>query len=288
MAAAVTQSAKEQFARDGALKLPGLLNPEQLARLRVCFDWGVAHNEAPTFGLEGELPGDGAGEDEERHTLETFGFPADMYNDNANPAAQPMYAEVLPTMPFADALAELWGSEHVWFISEELFAKTDGQAGRSPWHQDSSYMPFAGQCVASVWISFENLPQKNSLEMIRGTHLGPRYDGARYDDPDQPRAPLWGADFGPPLPDIDAERANDPNKWTVVSWPVTPGDAIVFHMNTFPGGAPVTPDCPERHTLALRFFGDDATIAPVPESLWPTGDRQPGDPAAGPEYIQLR
>jgi hypothetical protein len=40
---------------------------------------------------------------------------------------------------------------------------------------------------------------------------------------------------------------------------------LVLHPGTLHGGAPVDPGFPDRHTLVLRFFGDDATFSPLPE-----------------------
>jgi hypothetical protein len=38
----------------------------------------------------------------------------------------------------------------------------------------------------------------------------------------------------------------------------------VLHPGTLHGGAPVDAAFPNRHTLVLRFFGDDATFSPLP------------------------
>ena len=96
-------------------------------------------------------------------------------------------------VPFADYLAELWGSEHVWYLAEELFAKGGNHGGKlanSPWHQDSSYVPIHGQHWVNMWISFEPLPARNSIAVVRGSHRGKRYNGTSYSDPDNPTKPL--------------------------------------------------------------------------------------------------
>ena len=69
------------------------------------------------------------------------------------------------------------------------------------------------------------------------------------------------AELLPPLPDILNHRGDfDLFRYAIDK----PGDVVVFHPHTLHGGGPVTPDFPERHTLALRFFGDDCVYSPLP------------------------
>jgi ectoine hydroxylase-related dioxygenase (phytanoyl-CoA dioxygenase family) len=233
------------FRRDGAVKLERLLDAEMLAKCRAHYDWSVANPGPSAFNIfDGTV----------HRTI----------NDNANPAAQPMYKKLVAEGPFADALADVWGSEHVWYFAEEVFGKEGGETGRSPWHQDTSYLPWGGAHWANLWISFEALPKANSIEVVRGSHHGRTYDGTTFTDPDDPTKPLHGADCWPRLPDIEAERKADPGAWDVLSWAGEPGDVIMFHPHCLHGGAPVSADCPERHTLVLRFFGDDALFRPLP------------------------
>ena len=194
-------------------------------------------------------------------------------------------------------MASLWDSENVWFLGEELFIKSGGKAGRSPWHQDTSYMPANGPHLLNIWISFEGIPKENSLEIVRGSHLSTQYDGTSYLDPSDPTAPVWGEDYFPRLPDIEAERKNDPTSWDVISCDVEPGDALVFHSGSLHGGAPVTPACPTRHTLVLRFFGDKLFYRPLPDKKGNFGadasalndpSLTPGDPYRSSYYAQLR
>ena len=63
------------------------------------------------------------------------------------------------------------------------------------------------------------------------------------------------------------------------------------------GGAPVTPDCPTRHTIVLRFFGDKLYYRPLPTTApnFPYDIREfddrsltPGEPFRSPYFAQLR
>ena len=158
-------------------------------------------------------------------------------------------------------------------------------------------MPANGPHLLNIWISFEGIPKENSLEIVRGSHLSTQYDGTSYLDPSDPTAPVWGEDYFPRLPDIEAERKNDPMSWDVICWDVEPGDALVFHSGSLHGGAPVTPACPTRHTLVLRFFGDKLFYRPLPDKKANFGadasalndpSLTPGDPYRSSYYAQLR
>ena len=266
---------------DGLVKLEKLLDAEMLARCRANYDWSVANPGPFAFNIF-----DGT----EHKTI----------NDNSNPAAQPRYKELANSSVFADALAAVWGSQHVWFFGEEIFGKEGGKVGRSPWHQDTSYLPWVGAHWANLWISFEPLPKANAIEVVRGSHQGTTYDGTTFTDPNDPTKPLHGGSTWPRLPDIEAERKADPASWDVLSHGTSPGDVIMLHPHCLHGGAPVDANCPNRHTLVLRFFGDDAAFRSLPENSRSGYPRQgilfseelahlkDGDPFRSPAFVQIR
>lgn len=276
------RSKRDAFARDGAVLIEGFLDAEQLAMCRAAFDWNIA-NPGPSAVTV--FPGTGS----EHH------------NDNANPRAAEHLRRLARSIPFGDLFAELWGSEHVWYFAEEVFMKKGGIGGRSPWHQDTSYLPWGGDHWANAWISFEAVPKANSLEIVRGSHRGVLHDGADFRHADDPTAPLHGPESGlPRLPDIEAERKADPNAYDILSWAGQPGDMVVLHPGSLHGGGPVDADFPDRHTLVLRFFGDDAVFRALPSK---TKSRYPpqgmlfheelahladGEPFRAPIFEQLR
>lgn len=272
---------RRRYREDGAIRVQRLLDADMMAKCRAHYDWSVANPGPFAFNIfDGTI----------HKTI----------NDNSNPAAQPMYKELVQQLPVADLLADVWGSEHVWFFGEEVFGKEGGQVGRSPWHQDTSYLPWSGSHFANLWISFEPLPQANSLEVIRGSHHGKTYDGTTFTDPNDVTRPLHGGETWPRLPDIEAERKVDPAKWNVLSWATEPGDVIMLHPHCLHGGAPIDANCPNRHTLVLRFFGDDAAFRGLPEESKAGYSRQgvlfaedlqhlrDGDPFRSPVFQQLR
>ncbi|WP_322058364.1 phytanoyl-CoA dioxygenase family protein [Paraburkholderia sp. J63] len=241
----VTEQMKRDLAQDGAIVVRGLFSPERLERLREAFDYGIAHPSP-------------------QHGYVYKGTPDEHFNDYGNFANRDVHLAAIKALGLGEFVAALWDSGHVWFRGEEIFIKKGGRAGRSPWHQDTSYSPMSGPHMLNLWASFEKLPRKNSLEIVRGSHLGTQYNGSSYDDPSNPNRPLWIDTDWPQLPNIEAERAKDPASWDVLCWDLELGDALVFHSGTLHGGAPVTPDCPDRHTLVYRFYGDQLFYRPLP------------------------
>ena len=109
-----------------------------------------------------------------------------------------------------------------------------------------------------------------------------------YSDPDNPTKPLHRDSDLPILPDIEANLARDPASWDVVSWDTEPGDVIVVHPCALHGRAPVDTATPERNTLVLRFFGDDATYPSLPMESRLADDPTDGAPFRSSRAHQLR
>jgi ectoine hydroxylase-related dioxygenase (phytanoyl-CoA dioxygenase family) len=275
------QSIRDAFAKDGAILVEGFLNEGQMARCREAYDWNIAN------------PGPMA-------TTIFHGTDQANHNDNANPRAAEKLNALVASLPFGEFFADLWGSKHVWYFAEEVFMKRGGVGARTPWHQDTSYLPWAGDHFANAWISFEAVPKANALEVVRGSHRGILYDGTDFKDPNDPTAPLHGGDALPRLPDIEAERKADPSAWDIVSWATKPGDMLVLHPGSLHGGAPVDQAFKDRHTLVFRFFGDDATFRALPSEsisgfteagvllLDHIGHLKTGEPFRAPCFQQLR
>jgi ectoine hydroxylase-related dioxygenase (phytanoyl-CoA dioxygenase family) len=271
---------REAFRANGAVLFEGVLDANQLAMCRAAFDCGIA-NPGP-------------------HATQLFkGSDHRTRNDNANPNLVDHCNDLVRALPFGDMFSALWGSEHVWYYAEELFAKEGGKPGRTPWHQDTSYLPWRGEHWANAWISFEPVPKRNALEVVCGSHHGTLYDGTTFMNPDDPTDPLHGYDQLPRLPDIEAIRKKDLNAFEIRSWATRPGDVVVLHPGCLHGGAPVDADSPDRHTLVLRFFGDDAVFRTLPgrsrSKYTPAGvlhlehiaHLKEGDPYRSPFYVQL-
>ena len=227
---------RDAYRKDGVVPLRGALDAGSLAEALRAYEWSLAN---PSRGASSFPGSDGV-----------------FYQDLANRDALPAYRKLIDESPAADLVAELWGSPDVWFMYEQVFRKEGGKTRRTPWHQDTSYLPIAGEQLAVLWISFDPVPKEGALEFVRGSHRGVLYDGSRF-DPHDDTAPLYGDGTLPRLPDIERER----DRFDIVSFAVEPGDAIAFHPSMLHGGAP-TPAGGRRRTLSLRFFGSDVVYAP--------------------------
>jgi hypothetical protein len=260
----------------GVVVLRGALTADELARVEDVYEYGRAH---PSPGAYTVYPETGA----------TF------YIDTFNAANWDAYVPAFRDTSVPDHVQRLWGSEDVWFFYEQLFLKEGGSMRRTPWHQDSSYLPVAGDNVAVCWISLDPLEEDESLEFVRGSHRGPMFNTSAFDANDDTKPILDDLDL-PRLPDVEAAR----DDYDIVSWAVEPGDMVVFHANVLHGGAPTRPGR-RRRTVSLRYFGDDAVFAPrqriatdpegkrVATTLASAfGEMQPGAPFRHPMFHKVR
>jgi ectoine hydroxylase-related dioxygenase (phytanoyl-CoA dioxygenase family) len=151
-------------------------------------------------------------------------------------------------------MAALWGVDRLWYMGEQLFLKEGGEARRTPWHQDTSYLRMMGSQLVACWISLDALPKEHCLEFVRGSHKGTLYNGSAFAAHDD-TAPLYKRSPLPRLPDIQADR----EAFDILSWDVDPGDIIVFHLGALHGGAGTAPGL-RRRTISLRFMGPDVVF----------------------------
>ena len=258
---------RETYARDGVVCIPGALDASALAEAQAAYDWSLA-NPGPLASKFRQA------------SAATF------YHDLYNPDCLTGYRAMLQASPVPAILADLWGAPEVWFMYEQVFLKSGGEARRTPWHQDASYLAVAGDHLAVAWITFDACTKANSLEFVKGSHRGQLYNGSRFelgDDtaPSNPNSSL------PRLPDIEAARSD----WEIVSWAVEPGDLIIFHPALLHGGAPTHAGA-QRRTLTLRFFGADAIYEPREGGAGPrvAGFHQrmaAGAPFRDPAFLKL-
>ena len=239
----------QRFSTDGVILLKDLLDAELLTACLDAWTWSVGHPGPLASGL---LPG----------TTTAF-------QDLCNPDALPVYDRIIRARPFTEVAAQLWHGSAVWYMYEQVFNKHGG-AGRTPWHQDTSYLAVSGEHLLAFWISFESLPKAYGLEFVRGSHRGTLYNTTRF-DPADPTRPIFPSDSLPSLPDIEAAR----DRFDIVSWATEPGDVIAFHTSVLHGGGAVDTTVGERRTLTLRYFGEKTISA-----------TRPGP--AGPFYADIR
>ena len=230
--------------QDGITKVPGVLTPERLARLRSCYEWSLCHLSSRAFREEDET------------CLQII--------DANNPKALAVYRETVLDLPIGALLADLWSSENVWLYAEEVLKRT-GRVARGGWHQDLAYLPATGENWVNCWIPFEPLPASHAIEVVRGSHHGPLYEGMSFSEEEAASPRSESGDLAPPIPDIETEREEEPDKWDILSFEVDPGDVVLLHPATLHNAAQIDGRVPERNTLVLRFFGDDATWTDLPD-----------------------
>jgi ectoine hydroxylase-related dioxygenase (phytanoyl-CoA dioxygenase family) len=259
---------KTQFLADGVVCIRGALDLSSLQLAEEAYNWSMAH---PTT----------------HHKVEEGGAAKSggrFYQDFFNPNAMEHYRQMLLESSIADVLARVWGSPDVWFMFEHVFIKEGGESRRTAWHQDSQDLPVEGSDFATAWISFDRIHADEALEFVRGSHWGVRFAAAsRSDANDVVR---------PPVPDIEANR----DRYDIVSWPMEPGDVLVFHPAILHGGAPTRVGA-RRRTLSMRFFGRNAVFAPRPGSSGKVGPSnfgeeelklKPGDLFRHPAFPRVR
>lgn len=266
------------FERDGFVMLRGALSDADLDLIEAAFDARLrdAATAAPLY--EGDAT-----------ILQSHGSSID----------DPQIARLIDQTPVADIARGLFRGRGVWYWSEQAWLKQGGAARRTPWHQDLSYVPFAGDGFAVLWITLDDLPAENVLEVIRGSHRRTLYNGTLF-RPDSETDPLYDEADARRLPEIEQER----ERWDIVSHDMKRGDVLAFHPACLHGGAPVSPG-QRRRAMSFRFFSDDIVYRPLPmvkgadygktqedrrDKLTPGIDRlSPGDPIHGSGiYRQVR
>jgi ectoine hydroxylase-related dioxygenase (phytanoyl-CoA dioxygenase family) len=264
----VTDKVKRQFWEDGVVHLPQVLDPTWVDLVEA----GVARNV--------RNPGPNA----IRHYQ---GTPREFFDDYCNYDAIPEYQMLLRHSPIAGIVAEVLGTERLWLYYEQVFVKEPGEGSprRTPWHQDITYWITGGTQLAGFWITLEDLPVEESLEFVRGSHRGPVYAGTAF-DPDDETTPYLPGDAYERIPDIEADR----DRYDIVAFPITRGDAVLFHPGMLHGGG-ASPYGRRRRTLSIRFFGDDVVYRPnerpAPKFPGTSALLEPGAPLRGPWFPQV-
>jgi len=236
---------RQAFREDGVVCIPGALSPADLALLEAAFAWKLDH------------PGPWGSS----FYTETG---AQFFQANGDSSAEPAFRAFLEATPIADIAAGLFGSAPVWYLEEQLFLKAgDGSATgarRTPWHQDTSYEPMAGEHSAVFWIALDPVPRDHALEVVRGSHRGPLYNATMFDPEDDTRPFIEDSPL-PRLPDIEGDRKN----WDIAGWAIAPGDVLAFHPAALHGGGATGPDT-RRRSMTLRFVGEDAVKIAFPRT----------------------
>ncbi len=243
----ITPQLIEQYTRDGAVCVRGLLNPAHIARLREGIDANLA---APSLRAKVASPS---------------GEPGLFIEDFCNWQHNAAYREVLFDSGLAAAAGALTQSRRIRLYHDHMLTKEPGTRQRTPWHQDQPYYNISGQQQCSMWIAVDAVRRHSTLEFVAGSHRGPWLMPRSFLDQQARWFPEGSlAD----LPDIEAQR----EQHRILGWALEPGDVVCFHMLALHAAAGVDGDV-RRRVFSARFIGDDVRHAP---RAWTTSPEFPG------------
>lgn len=263
----VTSRDVEAFQRDGAVRLRGVFSQRWL--------------DAAAAGIKRNL----AAPSKYSESLGTEGVPGKFFHDYFNWREIPEFRDYVYESPAAEIAAQLMGSDQAIFYHEHVLIKEPGNQKRTPWHQDQPYYPVDGRQMCSIWMPLDPVPVETSIQFVKGSHAWGRWFVPRKFATSknyQPKDPAAGeaADLVEfeSVPDIEGR----PDEYDILSWPLEPGDCIVFYGLTLHGAAGNASLTTSRRALSTRWFGDDARFAERPWEISPpiTGNLSPGDSMA--------
>ena len=175
--------------------------------------------------------------------------------------------------PLAELAAQLFGSNKVNFLFDQVFIKQPGASNRTAFHQDWGYFHVDGEQVASFWTAAEPVAKENGgMGYVRGSHLWDLHA------PNAFISQTISGDTGlPSLPDIEGHESD----YDILYFDVDPGDVIVHNYRLVHGSRGNTSINRTRRAVSLRFAGDDATSlrrASAPEEFPIAPNLADGDP----------
>ena len=231
---------KEEFRKNGVVHVPNAISKSTLVKLEQFWQWCVDHPGPYAARLFEDrlVRAESLSEATEMETSEN-GF---YYQDIGNREARPLLDSLVREPNIVDLVAQVFGTDDTtegWFTSEQIFLKEENSP-RTGWHQDISDAGIEGNDALVIWLSFDPVSQEKSLEVVRGSHLGPVYSS------------IYGTFESEDIPNIEDRR----EEFDIVSYECQPGDVILFHYGTLHGGGPTGPG-DRRRSLALRFVGPD-------------------------------
>lgn len=237
----------EEFSRDGAIVLRGVLRPAEVELLRQGIDANLA---APSVRAKvASRPDD----------------PGFFIEDFCNWQEIPAYWDVISRSALPAAAARLTKSTQVRLYHDHMLTKESGTRQRTPWHQDQPYYNVEGSQNVSFWIPVDPVSRASTLELVAGSHKGPWLMPRTF----MTNEARWFPEGAlADLPDIEADRAAH----DILGWAVEPGDAIAFNMLTLHASAGLEPGR-RRRVFSVRMLGDDMRHAP---RRWKTSPDFPG------------
>lgn len=257
--AIVTDSLIREYQQNGAVCIRQLLTAEEIDLLRRGIDENLSH-PSPRFKIASRS-------DDSGRFVEDFCT----WETNSN------YKQFIYESPCAAVAGLLMESSISRLYHDHVLVKEANTKQITPWHQDQPYYNIEGNKTCSLWIPVDRVSRYSTLEFIAGSHR----EGCWF----MPRTFMNSeAKWFPQgtleeIPDIEANR----DAFSIIGWPVEPGDVIAFHMLTIHGARGTVASDDRRRVFSVRFLGDDIRHSPrawitSPDFKEITHDLKPGSP----------
>jgi ectoine hydroxylase-related dioxygenase (phytanoyl-CoA dioxygenase family) len=230
----LSQHIVDNYQRDGAVVIRGVLGADELALLTRGIETNLA---AP-----GPLAAVASGADD----------PGRFFEDFCNWQRIGEYETIMRNSHLPAIAADLMQSRSVHIYHDHLLVKEAGTRQPTPWHQDQPYYNVEGTQNVSFWIPVDPVSRETTLEFLAGSHHGTWYMPRTF----MTQQAKWFPEGSlADLPDMTLAV----NRERIVGWALEPGDCVAFHMLTLhaaPGSAT------RRRVFSARYLGDDARHAP--------------------------
>ncbi len=230
------------YQEHGAVKLPGLLDAETVARTLAAIDTMARRADDPIPPDADLSYGRATGRMTIRHI---WRHDPDVRDLMMNPAL---------SRPIASIVAS--GQLRFWYDLTFMHdGSSQGGAGDgTPWHHDIAAFGFQGQQLPSLWMALTVADERRSrLRFVDGSHASA---------PGFYRPPGFAADGFVDMPDFESLIAS--GDLTELTWDCEPGDAILIHPYQVHGarGNHGQADAGRRVAITTRWLGDDVRFLP--------------------------
>jgi ectoine hydroxylase-related dioxygenase (phytanoyl-CoA dioxygenase family) len=228
----LTQAQKDEYDRVGAIVVPEILSPAEVAELRTVTDGFVERARAVTTH-------DAIYDLEDSHSPEQ----PRVRRIKAPHLHHAAYAALVRHPKIVAVLQDLWGPD-IRFDTAKLNLKSAGFGAAVEWHQDWAFYPHTNDDLAAVGVMMDDMELENGpLLIIPGSHKDPVVHDHHGED---------GRFCG----------AMDPGKQEVdyrAAVPLTgkAGSITVHHVRAVHGSAPNTSNR-DRRLLLFQFRAADA------------------------------
>lgn len=219
-----------EYNRVGAIVVPDVISPAELAELRRVTDEFVARS-APLSAH------DAVYDLEDSHAPGNPRVRRIKYPDRHHPA----YAALVRHPGIVACLQALWGPD-IRFDQAKLNMKSAGFGAAVEWHQDWAFYPHTNDDLAAVGVMMDDMELSNGpLLIVPGSHRGPVFD--HHD-----QGKFCGA-MDPTKRELDYEQA--------VPLTGRAGSITIHHVRAAHASAPNTSNR-ERRLFLLQFRAADA------------------------------